>query len=685
MTATADDTPLRPIVEAWSSMIGHARDHRAKQFGENAEFFHRLYTEKHDFLYEKEFKGRAAGKEIAEPAWKMTFNKVAELVQLFGPQLYHRNPHRHVLPRKVDLPEELFLLQYGMQAQAVLGQRAMTEAVDKVTAGVLSVPLNYLPGEFDLKRESMQAIDEALVAGRGVLWTEMHAPDTDPGRWLPRTYFKSWRHLYLDPDADCVKDATWCALECTAPYFEVEKEYRLPPGSLKKHAKGETATRAAGLDANPKGATCRAQGVSHDQIRYYKVWSKKGMGHRLIAPAATVGGLTLADEAIQAEMERFGDYCFLVIAEGVPYPLNVPPDVQNAPIEPDPADPESEMAAAANLEDLMSRVRWPIPFYLEEGGWPFTEIDFHPVSGQLWPMAHLQPAVGELMFLDWAFSWLAGRMELSGRNLIFTASQLADNVEAALRRGGDFQVERLDGITRNIKEFVEVFTFPEVNKDVWAIIDRVMLEFEKRTGLSDLVYGMAGKQMRSASEAQMREQAVSTRPDDMADKVEDWQSRVARKEALALRRMVPPQAVAPIFREQFDPTGMMIGPATRWWATAIYRPLDENDPMSGSEVEAEFEYTIEAGSVRKPNVERDQANAELAAQTYLPVFQGYFQMTGDPTPFNGFTAYWAKAHQIDPAPLLLPALPPPPMAPPVGPDGQPVEDPNAVPQPAGVM
>lgn len=679
MIATADETPLLPVVEAWLSMIGKADEHRDKQFGENAEFFHRLYTEKHDFVYDEACKNRGASREVAAPAWKMTFNKVAELVQLFGPHLYHKNPNRHVLPSKPGLPDELFQLQYPdpMQAQAVLQQRQFSLMADKATAGVLGAVLNYLPREFDLKRESLLAIDEGLIAGRGFLWHEMYSPPGSPDLWLPRTYFKSWRDCGIDPDAECVREATWCYLKCTAPYFDVEKEYGLEPGSLKKVAKGESANRQARMESDGRGDTSRRQGVSHDLITYYKVWSKRGMGHKLSAPPADKA-FALGNENLQSTLDQFGDYCFVVVCEGVPYPLNLPPDIQNADIEPDVSeDPE---AAQANREDLMRRVRWPVPFHLEEGGWPFTELDFHPVPNSLWPMAHLFPAIGELMFLDWAFSWLAGRIEKTGRTLIFAAGTLADEIERVMRKGKDLEIARLDQMHRNIKEFVECFTFPEVNKDVWEIIDRVMREFEKRTGLNDLLYGMAGKQMRSASEAQMREQAISTRPDDMADKVEDWQGKAARKEALMLRRMVPPQMVAPIFREDFQPELMLVGPATSWWGQKVYVPYDPDAPETGAAVEREYEYGIESGSVRKPNLERDQSNSDLAAQTYLPVLQAHYQATGDPGPLNGFTRIWAETHQMDPEPLMLPPLMMQPPAP-VGPDGQPTQEP----QPAGVM
>lgn len=678
MPATAEDTPLLPLCRSWASLIKKARDHRQECFGNTADLCHRFYTESHDFVYADKNRPNGFGADVPSPSFKCTVNKVAELVQLFGPSLYHKNPSRYVKDRKVTLPDSLYHLRYGMYAPSMLQQRDLEAEIAKITAEVLSIPLNYTPQEFDLKRESSSAIDEALIAGRGFLMHEMAAPPGG-GLPLPKHYYVSWKRVYIDPDAESIHDATWIAVEFQGPSWEVEKEFLLPEGALKDVAKAESANRQGQIDGDSRGGWSRKQGVTHDLVTYYKVFSKAGMGHRISAPS-TDPAASFDTEKFRGVLEQFGDHCFLVICDGISYPLNVPPDVQNAPIDAEVEDPVEAAAAAANLDDLKRRLRWPVPFH-KDGGWPVSELDLHPVPGDLWPMAHLRPALGELMFLDWVMSWLAGRVQFTGRTLIALAGHIDEEYERLIRDGSDLEVIKLSAMHRDLKEAIQILQFPEVNADVWKIIDIVSEMFDKRTGLTELVYGLSGKQMRSASEAQLKEERTSIRPDDMADKVEEWQSVVARKEALMLRWNCPPQAVAPIFREQFDPTGMQAGPATLWWAEHVYVPPDDETPGAEDKAVREFDYTIQAGSVRKPNLEKAQADADLAAQTFLPLYQQHYFATGDPTPLNGFTAVWAQAHMMDPGPLMFPPLMMQPPPAPVGPDGQPVQEP----QPAGVM
>ena len=52
--------------------------------------------------------------------------------------------------------------------------------------------------------------------------------------------------------------------------------------------------------------------------------------------------------------------------------------------------------------------------------------------------------------------------------------------------------------------------------------------------------------MRSAAEAQYRQQNINIRPDDMASKVEDWLSLSATREIQAMRYLASSEDVVPI-------------------------------------------------------------------------------------------------------------------------------------------
>jgi hypothetical protein len=185
---------------------------------------------------------------------------------------------------------------------------------------------------------------------------------------------------------------------------------------------------------------------------------------------------------------------------------------------------------------------------------------------------------------------------------------------------------------------------------------QVMQIFDKRVALTELLYGTTGKQIRSATESQLKENQISIQPDDMAEAVETWESRIARKEAHCTRWFVGPESVAPVFNEAYSAENMQIGVRTNLWRQLVYVPLDYNNPATIDTVVREFDFSIEAGSIRKPNRERDQTNMDMIMQTMFPSLLQYYQTTGDPTQINALVLDWAKVYDFEPQKYLFPPL-----------------------------
>jgi hypothetical protein len=213
-----------------------------------------------------------------------------------------------------------------------------------------------------------------------------------------------------------------------------------------------------------------------------------------------------------------------------------------------------------------------------------------------------------------------------------------------------------ESLGRKIEDIVSVFQLPTVTPDIWQILQAVMEMFEKRTGLTELVYGMTRNQFRSAAEAQVKSEQISVRPDDMANVLEDAMGLLARREALASRWLLTGQDVVPVL----GPLGAEV------WESQIQQ-LDINT------VAREYEYRIEAGSARKPNKASEVERMQMAVQTLGPILQGFAQM-GQVDPMNALLKDWCKSIDIDPAPYMI--QPPPPPPPPPG-------DPSSQPTPPG--
>jgi hypothetical protein len=634
-TDSSFDHPLRSIVKAWLEKIRKGCQFKEKQFGADARICTQFFNGPYDFMYKSDFSRKAShgfgyideGGEgsisFAEPSCQMTMNKVAEGVQIFGPVLYHKNPYRQVNPRK--LPE----LPYGLlaagaqdpQQQMMLQQfeqslqqaTAKTDAEDIARASLLEWVLNWTPREFDLKREYRLGIDETMITGSSCIWTEMYQPKSFPAPMVG-SFYDSIANLVLDPDPTRREDCMWIARKCCHPVWKVERDYKLEPGSVKGDA--ESYNQQAEVSADGDGDYKRKKGETNDLCTYWKLYSKMGVGARIKG----------VPEEYRQVLEEFGDYAYLVMKEGVPFPLNLPPAVLN--------DPNGK-------EEAFRRLEWPTPYWLSDD-WPCEILALHDAPNQIYPISHFKPVMGQLIFLNWIMSFVATKIRVASRDFIACKKSVGDELKRRILTGSDFTLLELD-VTHpgTIQEVVQFLQHPNFNGDIWKVVEWMMEQFEKGSGLTELQYGMTTTQMRSAQEANIKSSAMNVRPDDMAARIEDSTARVAKREACALRWHVP------------DVTPFMGPAANVYWQ----RLVAGSDPLK---VFHQLEYSVEEGSTRKPNKERDAANVNQALTTFFPAIAGRAAATGDYGRYNDMLRVWGKAVDMDVGGLVEPDLPPPP-------------------------
>lgn len=649
------DHSLRPVCSCWMEKIHKAFEWKKKDFGDDAEEAMQFFNGPYDFMYGILGKGRdfTGDDELPPPSFRMTCNKVAELVQLFGPALYHRNPVRKVNPRKCpDLPPELLDAVFGISvdpfAQQMMMQLQQTQnrekAIDIARATLLQAYLNYTPEALDLKTESRWAIDEAIIKGMGCLWTELYRP-AGSDMTMVGTFYDSVDNLLMDPDADSMHEVQWIARRCVKPYWECEKEFGLPDGSLKDKATLEGLNQQASVySLGTVGDYRRKQGHTNDLIVFWKVYSKMGFGGRLTGIA----------ENLKKPFEVYGNNCFLAICEAVPYPLNIPPPLDALALDEDP------LVRMGAEKEISQRLRWPTPWWADDA-WPMTDISFHPIPKKIWPMSHVKPGLGELKFLNWAYSFMAGKIRIASRDFIAVLKSASEDLKEKIKHGPDYTVIEVEQLHGDIDKVVKFLQHPGFNPEIYHVLKEVSDSFERRTGLTELMYGMSGKQMRSAQEATMKGDQASIRPEDMASRVEDAMSEIARKEALACRWHLTSKDVQPVLGT--------VG--ARWWDLFVV-------PSDPAEILHQLEYRIEAGSAKKPNKALEKENMQSAMQTLFPSLWGYAQATGNVGPLNNLIKAWAHSIDLDPTGFMIPQ--PPPMAPPTGPAPPGQGPPGAPPQ-----
>ena len=101
------DGVLRPIVTGWLGKIEQAIKHK-KPFTDIAEQCTAFFSASTGFMWESKYLKKFLNTSTS-PRFRMTMSKAFELVALFGPTLYWKNPTRTVTPRRqVPLPEHIF-------------------------------------------------------------------------------------------------------------------------------------------------------------------------------------------------------------------------------------------------------------------------------------------------------------------------------------------------------------------------------------------------------------------------------------------------------------------------------------------------------------------------------------------------------------------------------------------------
>lgn len=609
--------PFAIAAQGWLRAIARSQEKKNIRFQPEALEGRRFYCGPYDFFFnemssDKFF--RMPRRTDGQAEIVVTVNKVAELVQIFGPNLYHRNPTRRATTRTVPpIDPNLFITnpQMAMLVQQVYQESMMEQMQDKAMGQIYETLLNVTPHKTDLKEHSRWAIDEMLITGLGLL---VHDYTVSPATGLKTcgSYWRSNEDLQMDPDAKTIKDIRWASLSTTMATWEAERKFNLPPGTLK--GAYYSANTVAGAQTLQNSTT---NVIQPNMVRVHEVYSKMGAGGRL----KDMQGLP---EEARTAYELMGDFCYIVVVEGHPWPLNLPPWLFRGD-NPWPA--------------VKKAVAWPTPFWVE-GAWPFTPFYVHTVPNDPWPLSHLTPGMGYLKFLNWVYAKLASKIAVTSRDLLFILAEASDEVKNAIKYGPDLTVVELQGMQAdNIQKIIQQFQHQPWNDDIWNVIQMITKAFEDSTGLSELVYGQSARQMRSAAEADRKYDQVNVRPDDMANKVEDAMSACADREKWCSR-----------WHYKAPDVHSLIGVAGAF----AWQVLIESQPYERT---LDLQMRVESDSSRKPNKSALQENLNQAMQIIAPpLFQA--AQAGMLDPWNALVNDWGEAIGLPDIERYLLRMPP---------------------------
>lgn len=689
---------LKKITGRWKESIEAAWEYKERVFGLDAKEAFDFFGGDHQFLFDPSddrcmFK-RGSQKAISAqiPGFTMTYNIVAELVQIFGPAIYHRNPERQAVP---VLPLELqrgFYIDPVLELSAAKAEQRLNDAIGQIAqqlaqdfmsqgadeetamqqaqAAAMQHPslaplgaqfaqldaalqqanerfefhmalqqrmlaqsytesaiqnklLNYGPEVTDLRSECRKVVDDTIIKGHGVWITELQPHPAGNGQYVAASKHLPVERYLMDPDslqAEDGADCSWVAIQCVDPVWKVEDEWGYDRGTIKGNVCNQASAKK-GLGSKesawcPQGAVDARQHKdikqTNDLLVYYKVYSRMGIGDKLCG---------LEDEKLNEVFGRFGEFTYLLITDTLDHPINFHPD--------DVTDKDAD--------ELRLDMQWPTPFH-KIGTFPTTSLSFH-WDGKAWGMSHIKPGIGELKFLDFAMSHLANKVRTASTDLVGIIKSAGDDIKKAFNTYSEsgytfVEIEALWG--KSVADVVSIMQKPGFQGDIWNVIAMVAERLDKRLGLTEIAYGLSSTQSRSALDAQNKQQNFSIRPDDMASTVEEKAKVLAKKEAYAIFYHYEDGEVLPV-----------LGQA----GLEIYNQLIKSRPPE--EVIRQYSYTIEAGSIRRPNKDRDIENMNMISNGWLPVLSAYSMGTGDMEPLNWFFRQGGRVYSLDVTGLVL--------------------------------
>ena len=615
---------LGPLVGQWFERFAAAR--RSKQrFDTMAKLCRQFLGSSAKAMWEDNFR-REFYPSIQEPQFMVSLNKAFELVAIIGPSLYWSNPSREV--RSPDMPDQAAIAQLlGITNEEVLSQiqQAQQQQKDsqKIRNTLCEAVLDYMsrnhPGGPKIDVELF--CQDALVTGRGCLWTETYVDKTS-NETMVGSFFAPVDSLLIDPDArdPSLRDVQWISRTHVEPVWVVERRFGYPPGYLQgkgTHISAEYQSRftASAGELQPY----------QDLIEWVEVWSTGGIGARVTGIDSNMG---------QALDQLTGDNCYLCMTKNLSHPLNLPPN----------------LVMQGQPEEILEALRWRTSrfgsvFELhKDRRWPVEVFDPYPVIGSCWPRAVLGAGIGSLLAMNLL---LVSHLSMSWdrrRDIIATYEHMAASVESAIKSEENPAVIRINAASgMPIGDVVAFVRRPEIQGDLLTWIQYLDNQFQMATGLDDIHYGISQKQARVTSDVNAKQSAANVRPEKMAGDVHRAMVGVSQKE-LWLTMMY---CTGPQLSSLLGPYGAMA-----WEQTIRATPFEV--------LIKEAQVYVEATDMLRPNREKDIADLEKMAMVLFPILQNYAPQTGDTSQINALISKFTSAMRMrDPDGLYLGSWSPP--------------------------
>lgn len=653
----------------------------------------RFYLGQHKYLFDPKFSPNqlslyiktdvSGSKSFRTPIFQMSDNVAANYLQIYSPYLLQGVVNRTVEATKPFVPPpvcygidpqpmmmmklqmmqglpngQMQAMQYWQQQQQAnmkmqIDQQQLAQEYElrQARAEMMEKLLNYTVTELGYGNERKRVVEESLILGCGAYLTQI-VPMPLTGQKMIGSQYVMMNDIVWDPDATRTKDCKWLAIQCRGPAWLVSRIHGVPESDLKPNASSTIADayhQDLVITAGPENVK---KEVALDEVIYWKFYSRMGSGARLKTKDLRTPDLEMLDQIL-------GDFCFFVVTDACPYPLNMNPSVfdavqkmsmqqqQQQQQQQQGMSPQYLAAMGAQpidpLQPLKQACSWQIPFHLDvDDPWPLTTVEHYIRNGSPYPVPPLEFALAFMKFMVWVISFVADKCYRSQRTFWAIDETNNDQLRIAIEDGQDEAIIKLKNLDqKSVDAFLKMIEAPEIKKSIFEVYEFMKTKFEQMTGMNELNQAQMSRTMRSATEAGILDEASKLRPAAMAKNVLDADSRVARKEGIAWQLLGQPNDVQPVLG----------GPGAQAWQM-IMKSINPIQLMR----ETTYDVVAAQGRVHDLATRQDQANK--MAQLILPLMVQIAMATGQFGAVKTIMTEWCKANQIDPDMVQFPDMPP---------------------------
>jgi len=410
--------------------------------------------------------------------------------------------HRAKINRASEFAEIVGSYLFPKVPDAQINSRTWATYWEKKRHKVEQDYMKYVLAAGDMHSHARRQITEACLSGKGVLKQAFNSK-----KGIVQNIYKSCRDLLLDPDAKADEDLNFIVIRNVKPKWELKQILERERGD--NVMDGTVDSMSTSLETD----TQVDRQISMDSVEYYEFY-------------LTVGLWRFGQTSLGAEAS---------------------PDDPNTLQQDD--SPRKYYWIPGKV---LAIAEWEIPWFLIDE-WPLSWVDLRPRPNHLWPAAPMEPGLGHLIQMNWAYTFFMNRMRFAWRTFLIAVSYngqgVDDNELMKMVFNDDFSFLRMkvNGDAYKFNDLVQQFKFDagvQEFKDTWALLSE---EFAKSTGLSEILYDGEGvRQSRIKADVEFKDKQSKNRIEDMRLITLNHWSKVYRKCLFAARYLHTPDEISTI-------------------------------------------------------------------------------------------------------------------------------------------